>query len=93
MSGFRDTALDSILRNLGVSTLLFAGVNMDQCVLCTLQEANFHGYDCILLEDCAATTSPSFCAEATVYNVRQCFGFVTGSSTILAALPIARKAT
>jgi nicotinamidase-related amidase len=45
MSGFRDTALDSILRNLGVSTLLFAGVNMDQCVLCTLQEANFHGYD------------------------------------------------
>jgi nicotinamidase-related amidase len=93
MSGFRDTALDSILRNLGVTTLLFAGVNMDQCVLCTLQEANFHGYDCILLEDCAATTSPTFCAEATVYNVRQCFGFVTGSSTILAALPIARKAT
>jgi nicotinamidase-related amidase len=93
MSGFRDTALDSILRNLGVITLLFAGVNMDQCVLCTLQEANFHGYDCILLEDCAATTSPSFCAEATVYNVRQCFGFVTASSTILTALPIARKAT
>ena len=93
MSGFRDTALDSILRNLGVTTLLFAGVNMDQCVLCTLQEANFHGYDCLLLEDCAATTSPSFCAEATVYNVRQCFGFVIGSPAILAALPIARKAT
>jgi nicotinamidase-related amidase len=93
MSGFRDTPLDSILRNLGVITLLFAGVNMDQCVLCTLQEANFHGYDCILLEDCVATTSPSFCAEATVYNVRQCFGFVTASSTILTTLPIARKAT
>ncbi len=41
MSGFPDTPLDSILRNLRVTTLLFAGVNLDQCVLCTLQDANF----------------------------------------------------
>ena len=39
MSGFPDTPLDSILRNLRVTTLLFAGVNLDQCVLCTLQDA------------------------------------------------------
>ena len=76
MSGFQDTELDSILRNLGVTTLLFAGVNADQCVLCTLQDANFRGYDCLLLEDCAATTSPDYCMAATIYNVRQCFGFV-----------------
>ncbi len=37
------TPLDGILRNLGVTTLLFAGVNLDQCVLCTLQDANFLG--------------------------------------------------
>ena len=43
MSGFPDTPLDSILRNLRVTTLLFAGVNLDQCVLCTLQDANFLG--------------------------------------------------
>ena len=86
MSGFWDTALDSILRNLGISTLLFAGVNADQCVLCTLQDANFLGYDCLLLEDCAATTSPAFCMEATLYNVRQCFGFVTRSDAVLAAM-------
>ena len=48
MSGFPDTPLDSILRNLRVTTLLFAGVNLDQCVLCTLQDANFRGYDCLL---------------------------------------------
>ena len=35
MSGFWDTPLDSVLRNLGVTTLLFAGVNVDQCVLAT----------------------------------------------------------
>jgi nicotinamidase-related amidase len=86
MSGFQDTELDSILRNLGVTTLMFAGVNMDQCVLCTLQDANFRGYDCLLLEDCAATTSPDYCLAATIYNVRQCFGFVLGSEAIAAEL-------
>ena len=86
MSGFQDTELDSILRNLGVTTLMFAGVNADQCVLCTLQDANFLGYDCILLEDCATTTSPDYCVAATLYNVKQCFGFVAQSSTLLQGL-------
>lgn len=82
MSGFHDSELDSILRNLGVTTLLFAGVNLDQCVLCTLQDANFRGYDCLLLEDCSATTSPSYCRDATLYNVQQCFGFVVQASQL-----------
>jgi nicotinamidase-related amidase len=87
MSGFPDTPLDSILRNLGVSTLLFAGVNADQCVLCTLQDANFLGYDCLFVEECCATTSPQFCWEATLYNVRQCFGFTLRCTDLLEALP------
>lgn len=86
MSGFQDTELDSILRNLGITTLMFAGVNADQCVLCTLQDANFRGFDCLLLEDCAATTSPDYCLAATIYNVRQCFGFVVRSDAVLSEL-------
>jgi nicotinamidase-related amidase len=86
MSGFWDTPLDSILRNLGVTTLLFAGVNADQCVLCTLQDANFLGYDCVMLEDCSATTSPEYCQQAALYNVRQCFGFVTDSAHLVTGL-------
>jgi ureidoacrylate peracid hydrolase len=86
MSGFWDTPLDSILRNLGITTVLFAGVNLDQCVMCTLQDANFLGYDCILIEDCAATTSPDFCRDATLYNVKQCFGFVVASAALEEAL-------
>ena len=86
MSGFWDTPLDSILRNLGRTTLLFAGVNADQCVMVTLQDANFLGYDCLLLKDCTATTSPSYCLEATLYNVNQCFGFLTSSTQFLDAL-------
>ena len=79
ISGFWDTPLDSILRNLGVRSMLFAGVNTDQCVLHSLTDANFLGYGCILVEDCCATTSPDFCTEATVWNVKKCFGFVTDS--------------
>jgi nicotinamidase-related amidase len=86
MSGFQDTELDSILRNIGVTTLMFAGVNADQCVLCTLQDANFRGYDCLLLEDCTATTSPDYCLAATIYNVRQCFGFIAKSESVLSGL-------
>ena len=86
MSGFWDTPLDSILRNLGATTLLFAGVNLDQCLPCTLQDANFLGYDCILLQDCCATSSPDYCAAATLYNMRQCFGFVTTAATLLCEL-------
>lgn len=86
MSGFWDTPLDSSLRNLGRTTLLFAGVNIDQCVMSTLQDANFLSYDCILLRDCSATTSPDYCFQATIYNVNQCFGFVTDSAKILQAI-------
>lgn len=86
MSGFWDTPLDSILRNLGRSTLFFGGVNADQCVMATLQDANFLGYDCILVKDCTATTSPEYCWQATLYNVKQCFGFVSDSQAMLEAI-------
>ena len=86
MSGFWDTPLDSILRNLGRSTLFFGGVNADQCVMATLQDANFLGYDCILVKDCTATTSPEYCWQATLYNVKQCFGFLSDSQAMLEAI-------
>ena len=86
MSGFWDTALDSILRNLGVVTLLFGGVNLDQCVLHTLADANFLGYDTLLIEDCAATTNPEFCREAAILNIRQIFGFTLLSTNLAGAI-------
>jgi ureidoacrylate peracid hydrolase len=86
MSGFFDTELDSVLRNLRVDTLLFAGVNADQCVLATLTDAAGLGYDVVMIEDAVGTTSPEFCMAATVYNVRQCFGFTTPAQAIHAAL-------
>jgi nicotinamidase-related amidase len=86
MSGFFDTELDSVLRHLDVTSLLFGGVNVDQCVLATLSDAACLGYDVVVLRDCSGTTSPAYCAEATYYNVAQCFGFVADGADILDAL-------
>lgn len=86
MSGFWDTPLESILRNLRVETLLFAGVNLDQCVLHTLADANFLGFDTLLVEDCAATTNPRFCHDATILNIHQIFGFTLDSTDLAKAI-------
>jgi nicotinamidase-related amidase len=91
ISGFWDTHLDSILRNLGTRSIFFAGVNTDQCVLHSLSDANFLGYGCILVEDCCATTSPDFCAEAAIWNVKKCFGFVTDSAAVIKAVASAAE--
>lgn len=88
ISGFQDTPLDSILRTLDIRTTIFAGINADHCVLATLMEANFHGYDTILIEDCTATTSPDFCLQATLHNVRFCFGFTVKSKDIVTSLAV-----
>lgn len=82
VSGFWDTPLDSILRNLDIRTLLFAGVNLDVCVYHTLADAHFLGYDCILVEDCSGTTAPQFCTDATLHNIKKCFGFLTSSAEL-----------
>jgi ureidoacrylate peracid hydrolase len=89
-SAFWDTETDSVLRNLGVKTLLIAGVNMDQCVMTTLEDASFLGYDTVLIEDATATTSPDYCVQSVLYNVKLLFGFVTRSADILAGLAAAR---
>ena len=71
---------------MGIKTLLIGGVNMDQCVMTTLEDANFLGYDTILVEDCTATTSPEYCVQSVLYNVKLLFGFVTNSDAILSSL-------
>lgn len=86
MSGFFDTSLDSVLRARRTDTLLFAGVNADQCVFATLIDAACLGYDVVMIEQASATTSPGFCLDATIYNVRQCFGFTATAHDIVTAL-------
>lgn len=66
-----------------MTTLIFAGVNADQCVLATLVDAACAGHDVVMLTDCFATTSWPYCWDATIYNIRQCFGFTATSTALL----------
>ena len=85
LSSFWDNELDSILRQRGITTLLFAGINTDRCVFTSLQDANFLGYDCVLLEDACATTSPDFVRDAVLYLVRLTHGVVSSVDAVARA--------
>ena len=60
MSGMwmAEQPLRKYLTAAGKKTLLFGGVNTDQCVLGTLADAYTAGWDCILVEDCCGTPTP-----------------------------------
>jgi nicotinamidase-related amidase len=51
-SGFFETRLDSLLKNLGIKNILCAGFVADCCVLFTIADAVFRGYYPVLLRDC-----------------------------------------
>ncbi len=86
LSGFWDNELDSILRQQGIRTLLFAGVNTDRCVFSTLQDAGFLGYDCVLLSDACSTPSPAYVTKAIHFIVQRLHGFVASTTALLPAL-------
>ena len=70
-----ETELEVFLKKEGIATLLFAGVNTDQCVGGTLTDAFSKGYDCVLLSDGCGTSSPGHAQECWEYNAAHTFGF------------------
>ena len=70
MSGLwnEEQPLYRMLVKKGVSTLLFAGVNTDQCVLGTLVDAYNCGWGCVLVDDCCGTTTKGG-KEVSLWNV------------------------
>ena len=85
-SGFPDTTLAPLLRELGVQTLLFAGVNIDEAVLQTLSDAHALGYETLLAEDCASTTNPDFCRLGAITDIHRLPGFTLDSAELIDAL-------
>ncbi|KAI0032755.1 Isochorismatase hydrolase [Vararia minispora EC-137] len=79
------TALDLYLRESGIKTLFVAGVNADQCVLGTMVDAYYRGYDLIVVKDGIATTSPEGGLENVIYNAGSGYGFTTDSTRVAQA--------
>ncbi|MFS8038889.1 cysteine hydrolase family protein [Xanthobacter sp. AM11] len=86
LSGFFDNELDSVLRNRGIDTLLFAGINTDRCVFATLCDATFHGYGVVLAQDACASPSPDQVRESVLYLVRLLYGATCTTADLGAAL-------
>ena len=67
-SGFWDTRLDSLLRNLGIRTLVCAGFAADICLLGTMIDALYRNYRIVLLRDATqAVEIPDSTARTGVY--------------------------
>ncbi|CAF0961831.1 unnamed protein product [Adineta steineri] len=71
-----ESPLLSYLNENNLITLLFAGVNTDQCVLGTFNDASSKGFDCILLSDGCGTMSSSSAREFTEHACARGEGFV-----------------
>ncbi|WP_394890050.1 cysteine hydrolase family protein [Mesorhizobium sp. AaZ16] len=54
---FNSTAIDQILRNLGVDTLIVTGVNTNYCVETAVRDAGDRGYNVVLVSDACAAMS------------------------------------
>ena len=70
------TPCEEFLKKEGITALLFAGVNTDQCVGGSLQDSFTKGWDCVLLSDGCGTTSPTFASDCVEYNCARTWGFV-----------------
>jgi nicotinamidase-related amidase len=87
MSGLWSTTepLHEYLRATGKKTLIFTGVNTDQCVFGTISDAYSYGWDCIMIDDGTGTMTDRNAQELSEYNVATNMGFVTNSAAFCEA--------
>ena len=55
---FSSTAIDRILRNMDITTLIFTGVVTNYCVETAVRDACDYGYSVYLISDCCAAMKP-----------------------------------
>ena len=72
-SGFFQTDLDLTLRELGVKTVIAVGADTNICVLHTLADAYFLGYDSVVVTD-ATMTFLCGTQEGALEHCEKCYG-------------------
>lgn len=72
-SVFNGTAIDHVLRNIGIETLIVVGVGTNYCVETAVRDASDLGYNVILLSDgCAAKTPENQIFALRILNNAYC---------------------
>jgi len=85
-SAFFGTNLDMILRTYNLKYLVFVGVATNICVEASIRDAYNLDYFSILISDATMNTGPSFMQEATMFNIKICYGWVTNTHNIIKAI-------
>jgi len=85
-SAFFQTNLETVLRTYDIKYLLFTGVATNICVEATIRDGYYREYFCILVSDAAVNSGPEFTQDATIFNVKARYGWVTDAGKILNAL-------
>ena len=88
-SAFNATGIEWLLRNLGVETLVFAGMATDMCVETTARDAADRGFNAIIVEDAAATFFEGH-HRAALSGFARVFGQVWSTERVERALQAAR---
>ncbi len=85
---FYATPLGDMLKERGITQLVFAGVTTEVCVQTTMREANDRGYECLLAEDATESYFPEFKKAAIDMMTAQgaIVGWVAPVSSIVEAL-------
>jgi nicotinamidase-related amidase len=68
-SAFYQTPLDVLLRHLGVSALIIAGLTTNSCILCTAHDANMRDLKVTVVSDCCAARTAQDQKEA-IANIK-----------------------
>jgi nicotinamidase-related amidase len=72
-SAFFQTPLDLLLRHLGASSIILAGIATNSCILCTAHDARMRDFKITVVADCCAARSAREHNEA-IDNMREMAG-------------------
>ena len=86
-NGFANTNLDEVLRTRDIRTLFFMGVATNVCVESTIRDAFFHEYWPVMIADATMQAGPPESQEASLFNIKTFFGWVTHSEDFEKSLP------
>ncbi len=81
---FWDTPVHDVLRERGITHLVFSGVTTEVCVQTSMREANDRGFECLIIEDATESYFPEFKAAAIAMLIAQ--GGIVGCATSFADL-------
>ncbi len=92
-SGFHQTDLELILRNMGIETLFVCGVNTNNCVLATTYDGFMRDFRMVVLADCCGSMNGEEYHKFALMEVEAALGFVSSSDELaafLASAPVAK---